>query len=102
MSPLFDIPGLTVLHELLHWYAETTALVGYEIIDYGAYLADGSRWFLDDGEGPESGFGAWSCAKLNARKDVDCKVNADGYAWLAMEAWLRWKCEGREVGEPVR
>lgn len=99
MSVLMEVPALTVMHELMHWTDETMAAGGKRIHDYGEVLPDGSQWLLP-GE-PTTGYGAWRCWQLNLRGDVDTTLNADSYTWLAMEAWLAWKCPGRPIQDPV-
>ena len=104
MSNNFFVPGHTILHELMHWYAETkkaTAQGGcgepLTVTDYGTDVGA-----TQTATGiPTDGYGAYNCKKLNDRPDLDPKRNADSYAWLAMEAWLANKCPGHTILDPL-
>lgn len=101
MEPRLKTLGFVILHELTHWTAETQKATGSEefpamINDYGA---DGLKFANVPGD-PSNGYGARNSYKLNLRSDLDSSLNADSYAWMAMEAWLKWKCPNKDIKNP--
>jgi hypothetical protein len=84
-------PGVSILHEFLHWDYYMKARIEHSIDDWN----DKAKAKVD----PPDGYGPYYAMMLNKNgHEKGAAYNADNYAWFALESYLWQKCQPKLVG----
>jgi hypothetical protein len=91
--------GSVLLHEFTHWNILTLKASSLKVVDYGFGL--NAMGVSNDGN-PPHGYGPYNAMVLNQKANGVFKqptLNADSYAWFALESYWSLKCK-RDFKDP--
>lgn len=94
IHPDLITPGTVMMHEMMHWNFVGRTALQKKITDFQP----------PTGESPENGYGPYNAMQINKLGEGSA-MNADNYAWFALEAFLlrddTLGCGGTKLDPPL-